>query len=63
MMEDLGGSSKRSKSSSRGNTACVVVLHMFTYDTKKLLDKEKSVHSRALWRRMRHVLKDATSSL
>jgi hypothetical protein len=49
MMKDLGGSSKRSKSSSCGNTASVVIPHMFTYDIEKLLDKEQSVHSRALW--------------
>lgn len=62
MMEDLGGSSKRSKSSSCSNTA-TVISYMFTYDAEKLLDKEKSVQSRMLWWRMCGALKDATGSL
>lgn len=63
MMENLGGSSKGSKSSSCDNTTSVIIPHVFTYDIEKFLDKEKSVHSRAfklqrrLWQ-MRHVLKD-----
>jgi hypothetical protein len=50
MMKDLGGSSKRSKSSSSSNTvSATVISYMFTYDAEKLLDKEKSVQSRMLW--------------